>query len=271
MTIKKYNGSTWDNATIRKMGTATEIITPPTTIYADGSNITTYTIKGNTIQNGTPTPSAPVDVVGVGELDSGQYKIPILSANTTTSIYLGEVETTRRIKKLVLTGDNSETYIYDSQYSRFVMVVSDAYSVGTRKTQCYCSHYNCVYHEESIDDVPDNSIYINYQVAGTQFCIKTTSYTTIEDFKIYLQQQYANGTPVTIWYVLATEETGIVNEPLRKIGDYADMLSNATSIPTTEGANSITVDTTVQPSEFTATWTGWHDATVKEFDGSQWN
>lgn len=38
----------------------------------------------------------------------------------------------------------------------------------------------------------------------------------------------------------------------------------APSIPTTEGVNSITVDTTVQPSEFSATWTGWHNASVKE-------
>jgi len=68
--------------------------------------------------------------------------------------------------------------------------------------------------------------------------------------------------------MLVTPETGIVNEPLMKIGDYANTVSNATAILTTEGANSITVDTTVQPSEFTATWTGRHDASVKEWDGS---
>lgn len=45
----------------------------------------------------------------------------------------------------------------------------------------------------------------------------------------------------------------------------------APSIPTTEGANSITVDTTVQPSEFTATWTGWHDASVQEYVGGAGN
>lgn len=60
------------------------------------------------------------------------------------------------------------------------------------------------------------------------------------------------------------------NKPLMKIGTYADTLSNAAQIPTTEGANTITVDTTVQPSEFTATWTGWHNATVKEWDGQNW-
>lgn len=105
----------------------------------------------------------------------------------------------------------------------------------------------------------------------TTMMIVTDVATTAASFNQWLADQYAAGTPVTIWYVLAAPETAIVNEPLMKIGDYADTLSNAAQIPTTEGANSITVDTTIQPSEFTATWTGWHNANVKEWDGSQWN
>jgi hypothetical protein len=100
--------------------------------------------------------------------------------------------------------------------------------------------------------------------------IRDSSISSVNDLKSWLAAQYANGTPVTIWYVLATPETAAINEPLMKIGNYADTLSNAASIPTTEGANSITVDTTVQPSEFTVTWTGWHNASVKEWDGQNW-
>jgi hypothetical protein len=107
-----------------------------------------------------------------------------------------------------------------------------------------------------------------FVTATPQIRIRTNN--SFTDFITWLQNQYANNTPVTIWYALANEETTTVNEPLMKIGNYADTLSNATAIPTTEGANSITVDTTVQPSEFTATWTGWHDANVKEWDGSDW-
>jgi hypothetical protein len=47
---------------------------------------------------------------------------------------------------------------------------------------------------------------------------------------------------VTVWYVLATEETGIVNEPLRKIGDYADTIDStqtSAQIPTTAGSTAI--------------------------------
>lgn len=70
----------------------------------------------------------------------------------------------------------------------------------------------------------------------------------------YLQQQYTAGTPVTVWYVLAEPETGIVNEPLMKIGDYADTISSAqagVTIPTVNGENVLDVPTEVPPSEVT--------------------
>lgn len=79
---------------------------------------------------------------------------------------------------------------------------------------------------------------------------------SLNDFKSFLAAQYANGTPVTVWYVLATPETGIVNEPLMKIGEYADTISFAqagVTIPTVAGANTLTINTTVQPSSMSIT------------------
>jgi hypothetical protein len=93
---------------------------------------------------------------------------------------------------------------------------------------------------------------------------------SVADFKSYLQQQYAAGTPVTIWYVLEEPETGIVNEPLMRIGDYADTVSNV-SIPVITGGDTISVDTTVQPSEVTVNYKGWHPvADVHERDNGAW-
>lgn len=370
---KKYDGSQWEHS-LRELITATESVENP--LYSDGTSITAYTIKGNTVQNGTPTPSNPVDVQGVGErtenlfdkndvlqgyriggdglpfnddwcalggyievtpntivnqhraftfsncmaeydenktfiirytsgsgiittsastkyirvsveknrLDEAMvtmgataptsyepygYKIPISSASTTTPVYLGEVQTTRKIKKLVL--DGSEAWTYESGYTRFYTTFPGSLIIGVRATPAFCTHYQVISDGRPITEVPNNSMYSNVDASAKVWFIKVTDYTTVADFKSYLAAQYAAGTPVTVWYVLATPETAAVNEPLMKIGDYADTLSNATSIPTTEGANSITVDTTVQPSEFTATWTGWHDSSVKEYDGSQWN
>jgi hypothetical protein len=71
------------------------------------------------------------------------------------------------------------------------------------------------------------------------------------DFASYCARQYAAGTPVTVLYVLAKPGTAIVNEPLNKLGDYADTVSMAQAgveISTTKGFNTITTDTTVLPS-----------------------
>ena len=85
---------------------------------------------------------------------------------------------------------------------------------------------------------------------------ETTGAAAITAFKSWLASQYAAGTPVTVWYVLAEPETGIVNEPLMKIGDYADTITMAqagVTLPTVAGTNTLTVDTTVQPSSVSIT------------------
>ena len=177
------------------------------------------------------------------------YKLDISSGDTTTPVYLGEVETTRKIKKLVLTGGGDEQYAYDPPYTRFYFVISNMLDIGVRLTPLYCTHYQNISDGRPIGGVPNNSIYTGGGIDADKAFIKTTDYTSVADFKSYLAAQYAAGTPVTIWYVLATEETGIVNEPLMKIGDYADEASNAATIPTNNGSTTIDVDTTVKPSE----------------------
>jgi hypothetical protein len=243
---KKYDGSQWVHS-LRKLTTATEAVENP--LYSDGTAITAYTIKGNTVQNGTPTPSNPVSIQGVGKLDNGQYKIPISNGQRTTNIYLGSAQTTRYIKKLVLTGQEEG---WNKSATRAGCFALKGIGTGVTEKTMYCTH--ATYVSTASQLTSNNTCYM-----GNDFNLWLDLFnaqTTNEQFKDYLAQQYAAGTPVIFWYVLATPETATVNEPLMKIGEYADTISNAVSIPTTEGANSITVDTTVQPSEFTATWTG---------------
>jgi hypothetical protein len=179
------------------------------------------------------------------------------------------VQSTRRIKKYEMTG--SENITYQSAYSRFFFTRTDAYYSGTvRTTPCICSHYQSIHDGRATDDIPNESIYVATADNKTAFNVKTTDFTDATDFKSYLQQQYANGTPVTIWYILTTAQRGIVNEPLMKIGTYVDSLT--TSIPCTAGENSIDVQTTVAPSEVTATFEGWHSVqSVHERENGQWD
>lgn len=55
--------------------------TPPLSFTAKGKPLTAWSITGNTVQNGTPTPDNPVEVQSVGDYDSetGLYKIPVVT------------------------------------------------------------------------------------------------------------------------------------------------------------------------------------------------
>ena len=178
------------------------------------------------------------------------YKIPITCAGQTTPVYLGQTQTVRKVKKYEFTGN--ENFNID-ECLRFNIFISNIKPIsGGRKGRSYCSHYECLYNSEPYDDDWNN---VYYQSGGTLY-FHDKRFTVVNDFKSYLAAQYAAGTPVTVWYVLANETTGIVNEPLCKIGDYADELHSedaGVSIPTTKGQNTLTVDTELQPSSVSLT------------------
>ena len=196
-------------------------------------------------------------------------KIPILSNSTTTPVYLGQVQSTRRIKKVVL--DGTETFTYDSEWgSRFVFTFPDMKVFGLRLTPFVSTHYQSIDDGRSWQDIPDKSIYSGSDDSTYKFFIKDTTFSSVSDFANYLASQYAAGTPVCVWYVLATPTTGVLNEPIRKIGDYADEVSDIT-IPTIVGANTIDVDTTLKPSEVSVNYHGWHPvADVHVYPDSSW-
>lgn len=251
--IKKFNGTSWSDSNIRKYGTATDTLTTlPADIYADGSNATVG-LEGNMTQNGTPSPENPITPSECGELEAtgehaGQYKLPITSAGQSTNIYLGEVETTRRIGKIdlgALSWTRITTGLWRTTSIPNIKYVSQNTEIGGGLAEKYTMHtgsgmftaLNCI----AID--------------VSQVSVNTGS-----------DSENPSG---MFWYVLVTPETGIVNEPIRKIGEYADTVSGV-AIPTITGKDTFDVDTTLKPSAAELTYTGWHDAEVKEWDGSQW-
>ena len=182
------------------------------------------------------------------------YKIQISNGQQTTNIYLGSTQTTRQIKKYVCTG-NETIRAYDAEYSRIFVEVSDLRSMGIRATPMVCSHFQGIYDGRHITLVPLNSVYSGSPVTDKGFYIKETDYQTDTSLKAFLTDQYANGTPVTIWYAVSTPETAVINEPLMKIGDYADSLSVDVEIPLSQNTkNNIDIDTTVKPSSASFTY-----------------
>ena len=181
--------------------------------------------------------------VGSTPLPYEQYKTPVYN-----NIYLGEVETTRKIKKLVLTGQ--EKWAENSSGTNTFRGAMALPQANVNFEDGYCTHLPYVPQGISKDIEAaccnSGSIYIR---------LDRSIANDITEFKQYLQQQYANGTPITVWYVLATETTGVVNEPLCKIGTYSDkLLSTSTGVPqitlNTDISNTISFDTKIQPSQF---------------------
>ena len=186
------------------------------------------------------------------------YKLPVTTTNgtdtITTPIYIGSEplhrigeyadyvdyasgKIVRRIKKLVMTEDKNIEY--DSQNVRFYFSLGNSLTIGLRITPTFCSHYQCIDDGRPFSDIPDNSIYSSAVNTGIWF-IKDIDYTSAADFKSYLAAQYAAGTPVTVWYVLS--------EPIEE-----DPPVPFPELPTLSGTNTLTVDTTVKPSEIDLT------------------
>ena len=273
MDFKKRVNDSWTDTPHYIMGTSTDTITTlPADIYPTGTTATVG-LKGQMEQNGTPTPTTPIQPQETGDLETvgGQYKIPISSADTTTNIYLGEVETTRKIKKLVLTGE--EAWVKSGAASNTFYTNVSGYLRRRGVVITICSHYISRANINAGAEIQDGNVsfYANLSRPSEYFYIRDSHLATVADLKTFLAQQYAAGTPVTIWYVLAEPTTGIVNEPLRKIGDYADTVSGIT-IPTIAGANTIDVDTMLKPSEVSVNYKGWHSIqSLHRFNGSSWD
>jgi hypothetical protein len=194
------------------------------------------------------------------------YKIPILSGGTTTPVYLGEVQTARQIKKLVLTGQEPNWNVDSTNL--WHLYINDVPATPIEGSpSLYCTHYEGVESKGVYSGLTNGKACI--RSSGNYIWIRDSQFANLNAFKAWLAQQYANGTPVCVYYVLATPQTATVNEPLMKIGTYADSLT--TSIPCTAGENSFDVQTTVAPSEVSAGFSGWHPvADVHERNSGAW-
>jgi hypothetical protein len=111
------------------------------------------------------------------------YKLPPKVNGTEYPIYLGQVPTTRRIKKLVLTGD--ENWGVNANTKVFYCNISQALLVDGVLTSA-CTHYVASENKSNYAYLSNNSCCIrwNYSVLW----IRDLSRSNVDDFKSYLQQ-----------------------------------------------------------------------------------
>lgn len=238
--VRKWDGTTQSDADFGQGNVEIKLIAGHTTSVIIR---TRYGVQYNNLvfRPMIRVPSASPDFEPYG------YKLPIISANQTVPVYLGQVQTVRRVKKLVLTG--AENYGTSGGNTWLILGTSAADFRGTAGG-AICSHLPLVL---CSNFTTNTCAWGGGQIGDFLINIDNKN---MAELKQYIAQQYSDGTPVTIWYVLAETETGIINEPLAKIGDYADTLNSEQTgivIPTARGSNSLSVGTDLQPSEMSIT------------------
>lgn len=123
------------------------------------------------------------------------------------SIDLSTGTLTRKIGKLELTGEEQCT-INNPNTERAYFSIPSGISVASRSTQV------CTYYQWNTITATNEQIGIYMTQTGVvRIRENAPSQSQLSNFKSYLAAQYANGTPVTIWYVLAEPEISTVPVP----------------------------------------------------------
>lgn len=159
-------------------------------------------------------------------LDSPLYKIGEYSDSR------GKTEEVRIVKESILTGDEEWRLqsINSNGIANFYFYPNGTTPNFVSDRFVLCSHFE--QQNTTIADTSSEGIFLaNRYIVYIR--IKQERASTVDGFKSYLKEQYNNGTPVKVYYVLATPETKTVD---------------AVEIPTIQGTNIIDVNTEVKPS-----------------------
>ncbi len=166
---------------------------------------------GGCYQSGTPTPDAPVDIycnTGTYVLDSdGRYiTLPNLRG---VGEYKDEWDYVtskgiRRIGIMVLKGTEAwQKYNYSSEgYLSYRMQIKSFNNLGGEML-CMCTHYKPITGYGTLYFGRAEGVYVGGVTDNLSWLVVGTTHPTVGDFKAFLAEQYANGTPVTIYYAMA--------------------------------------------------------------------
>ena len=218
-----------------------------------------YSISGNLEQAGTPTPSDPIYPTECGDLvedgdHAGEYEFPITCNETTEIMYLTEPllkigdyadtisstgTVTRAIKKLVFTGtENIDTVtVGSSDLFRFAITYTGDKMRAAANETMICNSYAIASTRTECGETNNTMITYN-ATTDMRIIVHDDACATVDAFKQFLTDQYAAGTPVCVWYVLATAQTETFT---------------AQTITPTSGSNTFSVGTSLPPSAFSIT------------------
>ena len=179
------------------------------------------------------------------------YQLTLTANSTTQNAYLAEPigkigdyadmaassgVVTRYVKKLVLTGSEENWGISGSTVMRLTV---DGYLRELNTLIMCCTHFKAKGNVSSYSYVAVGECSCLISQTGNNYMyFRHNTITDLDTFKVWLATQYNAGTPVTVWYVLASPQTESFTAP---------------TISTVKGENVLTVDTTLAPSQISIT------------------
>lgn len=189
----------------------------------------------------TALPYQPYGYAVTPKVNNNSYPIylpePIRKIGDYLDVLSSEGKVVRRIKKLVLTGEENWTASSQAVNVYYCNMPSDYLKRETITTTC--SHFVSKINKSNYLHLENGEMCLYSGSSGVYTAGFYIANTTLTDFKTYLAQQYAAGTPVTVWYVLAIQTEESVEVPV---------------IDTDPGNNAIDVETTLKPSKMTITY-----------------
>ena len=169
----------------------------PTNTCPEGQILHQYeSATGTVSQAGTPSPTNPIEPVFYTQGDMVLRRIGDYadSYDATT----GKI--TRRIGVKVLNG--SEAWSQFPNSGRFYLSNSFLDIDGSVRTDASCSHFPAT--ADAVTGVLGFMFFKNFDSEPMQLRMTYPSVTSVSAFKTWLAEQYAAGTPVTVYYPLAT-------------------------------------------------------------------
>lgn len=260
----------------REYGTETETFTTlPKTIIGDGQPISSYTIKGNMQQSGTPTPSNPIYPTDCGEKTANLFDGTLIGGYFTAATFTtsGDEDVFKSIKVYLSAG--TYTFSWGKNVNVVRLIIDGNYSVaGGTNISSY-----------TITSTTDGYVGISFRdtTSGTTVWDNTTPIMLNAGSTAKPYEPFGYKIPISLNNVTYPI---YISEPLRKSLDgsnlYDTIESNGTltrrvdangdalATPTTEQvtvptltttgtAEQYNVLTTLAPSEVSLTYHGWHE------------
>ena len=172
---------------------------------------TTATFNGMMVEEGdTATEYEPYRSTGGGTVTPTEPLYGLPGAEDTVDVSVdGDVTVTRRTAVHVLDGTGAVDMQQQGGYNRFVIynaVPGIAVSGESYNAKIILSHYAVVRHAGPIGGNLVNNAACDYQGTSWLF-VRDDAHASAEEYRAWLAQQYAAGTPVTIVYELAAPGT----------------------------------------------------------------